>query len=201
MSRAVLAAAAVLTASVLAFAGSSAEAQGVRGGRPLPEPKITLPSPPALTGDPIKDIGNAIAGANASGGLENPGTLTPDQLWAKIQSANVNDLKYAKALADNAASSGSKLRSACYGAWITAIEQQQGVGLKDASGNPLTMPDPHLFSTFEQLAEIADGLAPTGPLMSACAPAWTALKLTATQFFTTAVTGAVGLSALGVTIP
>jgi len=127
--------------------------------------------------------------------------MTPDRLWAKIQSANVNDLKYAKALADSVGSSGSKLRSACYGAWITAIEQQQGLGLKDANGNPLAMPEPHLFSTFEQLAEIADGLAPTGPLISACAPAWTALRLTATQFFATAVTGAVGLSALGVTIP
>ena len=38
----------------------------------------------------------------------------------------------------------------------------------------------------------------TGTLMAACAPAWTALRLTATQFFTMAVTGAVGLSALGV---
>ena len=37
--------------------------------------------------------------------------------------------------------------------------------------------------------------------MAACAPAWTALKLTAVQFFTMAATGAVGLSALGIAIP
>jgi hypothetical protein len=30
--------------------------------------------------------------------------------------------------------------------------------------------------------------------MAACAPAWTALRLTALQFFTTAITGAIGLS-------
>jgi hypothetical protein len=58
-----------------------------------------------------------------------------------------------------------------------------------------------VFSSFEQLAEVAETLQPTGPLMAACAPAWTALKLTATQFFTMAVTGAVGLSALGIAIP
>jgi hypothetical protein len=37
--------------------------------------------------------------------------------------------------------------------------------------------------------------------MAACAPAWTALKLSATQFFTMAVSGVVGLSALGIAIP
>jgi hypothetical protein len=37
--------------------------------------------------------------------------------------------------------------------------------------------------------------------MAACAPAWTALRLTAVQFFTLAVSGAVGLSALGLAIP
>ncbi len=126
---------------------------------------------------------------------------TPEELWKRIQAANAADLKYAKALADAVGSPGAKLRSACYGAWITTIEQAQGVGLKDAAGNPLVQPDPHLFSSFEQLAEVAETLQPTGPLMAACAPAWTALKLTATQFFTMAVSGAVGLSALGIAIP
>ncbi len=56
-------------------------------------------------------------------------------------------------------------------------------------------------TSFEQLAEIADALQPTGPLMAACAPAWTALRLTAVQFFTLAVSGAAGLSALGIAIP
>jgi len=126
---------------------------------------------------------------------------TPEELWRKIQAADAADLRYAKALADSVGSPGAKLRSACYGAWIVAIEQAQGVGLKDVGGNALTQPDPHVFSSFEELAEVAEALQPTGPLMAACAPAWTALKLTAVQFFTMAVTGALGLSALGIAIP
>jgi hypothetical protein len=125
----------------------------------------------------------------------------PEQLWKKIQAANAADLKYAKALADSAGSPGARLRSACYGAWIITIEQAQGAGLKDASGNAPTPPQPHVFSSFEQFSEVADALQPTGPLMVACAPAWTALRLTAVQFFTLAVSGAVGLSALGIAIP
>jgi hypothetical protein len=126
---------------------------------------------------------------------------TPDALWKKIQAANAADLRYAKALADSAGSPGAKLRSACYAAWIVTIDQTQGTGLKDAGGNALTLPDLHVFSSFEQVAEVAEALQPTGPLMAACAPAWTALRLSAAQFFTLAVSGAVGLSALGVAIP
>src|SRR5262249_7010789 len=125
----------------------------------------------------------------------------PGPLWKKIQAANAADLRYAKALADSVGSPGAKLRSACYGASIVTIEQVQGTGLKDAGGNAPTPPDPHAFSSFEQFSEVADALQPAGPLMVACAPAWTALKLSAVQFFTLAVTGAVGLSALGIAIP
>ena len=148
--------------------------------------------------DPLKvaaELGGAISKSGATR------IATPDELWKKIQAANAADLKYAKALADNVGSPGAKLRAACYGAWIATIEQAQGVGLKDVGGNALAQPDPHVFSSFEQLAEVAETLQPTGPLMAACAPAWTALKLTATQFFTMTVTGAVGLSALGIAIP
>jgi hypothetical protein len=126
---------------------------------------------------------------------------SPDDLWRKIQAASVADRGYAKALADSVGSPGAKLRSACYGAWIATIEQTQGVGLKDANGNALSQPEPHVFSSFEQLAEVAETLQPTGPLMAACAPAWTALRLTTVQFFTMAASGAVGLSALGIAIP
>jgi hypothetical protein len=148
--------------------------------------------------DPLK------AAAELGGAISKPAAApvaTPEDLWKKIQAASASDLKYAKALADSVGSPGAKLRSACYGAWIATIEQAQGVGLKDTNGNALTQPDPHVFSSFEQLAEVAETLQPTGPLMAACAPAWTALRLTATQFFTMAVSGVVGLSALGIAIP
>jgi hypothetical protein len=152
---------------------------------------------PQITGDIVADtkanFGNAKSAVDP--------VAAADELWKKIQSASAADLKYAKALADNVASPGAKLRATCYGAWIVTIEQSQGVGLKDQSGNALTQPEPHVFSSFEQLAEIADNLQPTGPLMAACSPAWTALKLTATQFFSMAVSGATGLAALGIAIP
>jgi hypothetical protein len=126
---------------------------------------------------------------------------TPDELWRKIMAANAADLRYAKALADSIGSGAAKQRAACYEALIVTIEQAQGAGLKDANGNALAQPDPHAFSSFEQLAEVAETLQPTGPLMAACAPTWTALKLSAFQFFTLAVSGAAGLSALGIAIP
>src|SRR6266436_1280391 len=166
---------------ILLLAPSLASAQG----------KTRLP-------DPLK------VAAEFGGAVAQPARVPiakPDELWKKIQAANAADLRYAKALADSVGSPGAKLRSACYGAWIVTIEQAQGVGLQDTSGNAPTPPEPHVFSSFEQLAEVADALQPTGPLMAACAPAWTALRLTAAQFFTLAVSGAVGLSALGIAIP
>jgi hypothetical protein len=166
---------------ILLFAPSLAIAQG----------KTRLP-------DPLK------VAAERGGAIRRPAAApmaAPEPLWKKIQAANAADLRYAKALADAAGSPGAKLRSACYGAWIVTAEQAQGVGLKDANGNVLTPPEPHVFSSFEQFSEVADALQPTGPLMVACAPAWTALKLSAVQFFTLAVSGAVGLSALGIAIP
>jgi hypothetical protein len=126
---------------------------------------------------------------------------TPDGLWRKIMAANAADLRYAKVQADSIGSGAARQRAACYEALIVTIEQAQGAGLKDANGNALAPPAPHAFSSFEQFAEVADALQPTGPLMAACAPAWTALKLSAFQFFTLAVSGAAGLSALGVAIP
>lgn len=160
-------------------------------------PPLAAAQSPLKLPDPLKALGGAISKPP----VIKHTVITPDELWKKIQSVSAADLKFAKALADLAGSPGARLRSACYVAWITTIEQTQGAGLKDAAGAPLAQPDPHVFSSFEQLAEVAETLQPDGPLMAACAPAWTALKLTAAQFFTLAVTGAVGLSALGVALP
>jgi len=161
-------------------------------------PSLAIAQSKTRLPDPLK------VAAERGGAIRRPAAApmaAPEELWKKIQAANAADLRYAKALADSVGSPGAKLRSACYGAWIVTIEQAQGVGLQDTSGNAPTPPEPHAFSSFEQLAEVADALQPTGPLMAACAPAWTALKLSAVQFFTLAVSGAVGLSALGIAIP
>jgi hypothetical protein len=115
--------------------------------------KLRLPDPLNVAAE----LGGAVAKPSAAP------VATPDELWKKIQAASASDLKYAKALADSVGSPGAKLRSACYGAWIATIEQAQGIGLKDANGNALTQPEPHVFASFEQLAEVAETLQPTGP--------------------------------------
>src|SRR5215467_9350541 len=93
--------------------------------------------------DPLK------VAAEMGGAIPKSGAITtPEELWKKIRAASAADLKYARALADAVGSPGAKLRSACYGAWIATIEQAQGVGLKDAGGNPLVQPEPHVFSSF-----------------------------------------------------
>jgi hypothetical protein len=157
--------------------------------------------PPQITGDIVADTKANLAAVKTATGTAASALLTPDELWMKIQSASVNDLTYAKALADSIGSPGAKLRSTCYAAWITVIDQAQGTGLKDAKGDALTRPDPALFTTFEQLADVADNLQPTSPFMVACAPAWTALKMTAAQFISAAVTGTTTLATFGVAIP
>lgn len=162
------------------------------------EPSFAQIRKPQVTGDIVADTK---ANLNVTKSSASVATLTPDQLWQKIVAASAADLAYAKALSDNVKSVGSGLRSNCYGAIITANEQANGVNLKDLSGNALTKPDPALVTLFEQVAEIADNLQPTSPLMVACAPAANALKMSIAQLISMAVSGAASLSALGIAIP
>lgn len=124
--------------------------------------------------------------------------LTPDELWDKIQTAKIEDLTYAKALADKANTPGSKIRSTCFAAWLKVAKNQQGVDLKDDAGNPITQPDPALFTKLEKIAELADGLQPTSDFMVACAPAANAVRMSIAQFVTLAISGAASLSRFGV---
>src|SRR5260370_35639253 len=116
-------------------------------------PSLAIAQSKTRLPDPLK------VAAELGSAIRRPAPMAaPEQLWKKIQAANAADLRYAKALADSVGSPGAKLRSACYGAWIVAIEQTQGVGLKDTGGNALTPPEPHAFSSFEQLNEAVDPL-------------------------------------------
>lgn len=184
---------AAIAVATIGFGGSPAQAQSARDARaPRHPPQAAAP---ALTGNIVNDVQSALAGTKVAQ------PLSPDALWQKIVNASVPDLTYAKALADNVGSAGSKLRSVCYAAWIAAVEQAQGTGLKDAGGNPLTKPDPALFTLFEQVAEVADNLQPTSPFMAACTPAANAFRMTVAELVTMTVTGAASLATLGVTLP
>src|SRR6266566_4328067 len=95
-------------------------------------PSLAIAQSKPRLADPLK------IAAQLGGTIPKPAArpiATPEELWKKIQAANAADLRYAKALADSVGSPGAKLRSECYGAWIVTIEQAQGAGLKDASGN------------------------------------------------------------------
>lgn len=184
----------LILAATLALMPSLAMAQADR----VREPAVKRTAP-ALTGNPVADVQNAIKGnANST---TSSAALSPDQLWQKIINANVLDLTYAKALADNVQSAGSKLRSACYGAILTTVQQANGINLKDGSGNALTQPDPHIISDFEKLAQIADNLQATSPLMAACSPVATAVKQDVTQLIAVVVGGGASLAMLGISIP
>lgn len=149
---------------------------------------------PQVTGDIIADIkANNAAGVTPAQGL--------DATWAKMKAVSLDDLKYAKALADGVSSSRSKIRSTCYGAWIAVIEQSQGA-TAGANGQPLgAPPDPALFTKFEQAVQVADNLQPDSPFMVACQPAANLLKQSILQFVTSAVGGVTSLGTLGLGIP
>jgi len=159
--------------------------------------RVAAPAParPALTGDPIKDIGNAInPGAPGSSG-------TPDlmNLWNKLVAADIQpDLKYASALAGAANTSSSKVRKQCLDAIIALNDQASGANLKNADGTPMAKPDKHVVTDIEQLAEVVDNLAPTGPLFTSCAGAAELAKASTLAFVNAIVTG---VAASAVAIP
>jgi hypothetical protein len=135
-----------------AFGPSPAMAQGKK------------PAPPPFC-DPLKLLPGC-AVATTGGAL-----ISIEQVIKNIGAAQDADLAYAKALADNAATPGSKLRSACLAAIIAAKAQVEGAALKKADGTVWAKPEPGIISTMEQGAELVDDLQPTAPLVSGCAAA------------------------------
>lgn len=152
------------------------------------------------TGDVAADFaaatGRAPAAAGQTSGFCDLLKLLPscqamplEDIWKKILAPQIKaDLTYAKLLADNAATPGSKLRSACYDAVLKANAQANGDAIKNTDGTPAVMPDPAVVSKLEQGAELIDNLQPTAPVMAGCAAAAQAVKVTAIQFVTGMVT-------------
>lgn len=154
---------------------------------------------PAITGDPIKDLQTDFSQTGTPGGASAP---SPAALWQQIINKDLPaDLNYAKALADNAATPNSKLRSQCYAALITANAQANGANLKNADGSPMTIPDPALITHGEQAMQLIDNLQPTAPVVSSCAPAANALKIGVLNFISLVTTGAVLKALTGGILP
>lgn len=142
---------------------------------------------PALTGNPVKDIKNAIINKAADGEGDN-------DLLGALDAKLLPDLKYALNLANK---SNSKVTAPCYQAWIEIIEARQSANL-DEQGNPMTPPDPGLITKFEKLVELRNALQPDSEFMLRCSPVASMVKSDIRKFIGLVLTGGAGLTALGI---
>ena len=150
---------------------------------------------PAVTGNPISDIKTDF-GLN-QGVVKLTGNPDKDAqaIWQKIVAASNADLTYASNMAGSANTSASGVRKQCYDA-ILALNIQVNGEQKDASGNPIPRPDPHLFTDVESLAETIDNLSPQGKLFTSCAGMAQLTKTNVLTLINAIVTGAAGLAAM-----
>jgi hypothetical protein len=152
-----------------------------------------------LTGDPIKDIGNAInkdVPAQSGQSVLNSDPL--DKLTDKLLADILADATYASARAHAA---NNTITMGCWDAWVTLLTSQTAP-LKDAAGNVMNKPDPHVITTAELASEILRTLQPDSPISLACAPALQAMqKDVATMVGSVLSGGALGLFKLPIAIP
>ena len=131
------------------------------------QPKKPPPVENLLVCDPLRLLPGCAS-------IAGPVTSNLGDLWQKIIAATGPDLAYAKAMADAAATPGSKLRSQCYGAIILVNSQTSGANLG-------AMPNPNVITQAEQAAELIDSLQPTSAVISSCAPAANAVGMNVVQ--------------------
>lgn len=119
----------------------------------------------------------------------------------RIQGVGRDDMNYAilKAKAANTLAAGVRLQ--CLMAILAAKDAAEGVTIKDASGNLIPRPDPAFVTLLEDTAELIDGLAPGGPLMTQCAGAAQMFKTNTLAAINGIVTGAASLAAGGIALP
>jgi hypothetical protein len=150
---------------------------------------------PPLTGDPVRDIGDALKPHEAAE-TRNPLDLVGEKLGA----LSLAEFKYAAARAH---ASGNNVTENCWNEWVKLITIWQQP-LLDGSGQPVTKPSdgPHLATDIERLSEIIRQLQPNSELSIACAPmAQAAQKDVGTLIGATLSGGALGLFKLPFAIP
>jgi hypothetical protein len=153
---------------------------------------------PALTGDPIRDIGTAInqgsQGSPQRGAASNPFESITTDLLNKI----LVDVTYAQALSK---ATNNTVTQGCWAAWVDLVTQQTAP-VKDASGNVLTEPDPHFFTAAERASEFINQLQPNSALNVGCGAALNASKMAIGQMIGAVLSGgALGLFKLPFGIP
>jgi hypothetical protein len=168
-------------------------AVGVLGWAGPADAQVRTPAKP--TGNPIVDIGNAIAGGKPQAGAQaNP----LDELAAKIKKLSLDDFKYAAALAH---ATGNNVTAPCWDVWVKLLTAQQQP-LNGPDGQPLLEPDPHLATDVERLSEMIHQLLPNSELSVACAPMASAAQKDAGTLIGAVLNGgALGLFKLPFAIP
>jgi hypothetical protein len=148
--------------------------------------------PVPLTGDPVRDIGNAIKPPAA------PARNPLDEIAQKIAKLSLADFKYAAALAH---ATNNNVTMGCWDEWVKLISAQQQP-LTDTAGAPLAEPPVHLATDIERLSELIRQMQPNSELSIACAPmAQAAQKDVGTLIGATLSGGALGLFKLPLAIP
>ena len=166
--------------------------------------KATTKPTDCLPIDPRPSCQNGLFNPSSPGGaVKLTGNINADMqaLWAKIIALSNADLQYASALAGSANTNASKVRKQCFDAIIAINQQANGANLKNADGTAMTKPDPDVFTSVEQFAEVIDNLSPQGPLFTSCAGAAQLARTSTLQFIAAAVTGVVGITAIAPIIP
>lgn len=202
--KAVIALAIGLTALGLLCPGA-AYAQSSRV--PVQRPAFT--PTPGLTGDPIKDIQSASAQKKQEA-IAN-GNQSVEDLVAAIQKLALPDFQYALAMSK---ATNNVVSTPCWQAWVDLVTAQQstlmgpGAPVLDASGKPtvdasgkpvlgpaqvLVEPDPHLFTSIEQISELLANLRPDSTLSLGCS----GLAAAAGKDTGTLITGILSGGALG----
>lgn len=125
---------------------------------------------------------------DAAGKSENP--------IEKLANLSLPDFQYAAALAD---ASGNKITAPCWHAWVDLISKQQQQ-LKGPDGQPMTQPDPHLFTDVEKFSELVQSLQQGGPIQVGCAALADAARKSVAQLISTILTGG-GLTGLIPVLP
>lgn len=152
----------IITAlALLLLDGGTVFAQDRNGGAPKGHPN------PSVGQDVQKGFQQFEKNIGVTPGTGSFNQPTPvDDFVKKIEALKLSDFQYALALANSA---GNQITVPCWQAWVDLLSKQQAP-LKDANGQPLTEPDPHVIVDLEIASEWLQELQPNSAISRGCAP-------------------------------
>jgi hypothetical protein len=142
---------------------------------------------PRPTGNPVVDIGNAIAGQKQQATASR--NADTEDLVGKLGKLALPDFAFALAMSK---ATNNMVSTPCWQAWVDLLTAQQKP-LISTDGQPLAEPDPHLATSVEKISELLAALRPDSTLSTGCA----ALAGAAGKDAATLIQGILGGGALG----